>query len=401
MRLLYLVSEYPKVSHSFVRREIEALEAMGHQVDRLSIRGWDLPLADPADVRERSKTKFVLEGGLVPLLGAMVKCILTKPGATLKALRLALRMGKRADKAWPLHIIYWLEACWIACASAGKQYDHLHAHFGTNPAEVATLVNALTGLPYSFTAHGPEEFDKPETLHLREKVAHSAFVVTVSSYGRSQMMRWARHQDWGKVKVVHCGIDSTFLDGAQTPVPSAPRLVCVARLSGQKGQLILLEAAALVKQRGLRFELVLAGDGEMRPEVEAKIAALDLADTVRITGWISGAQVKDELLGSRALVLPSFAEGLPVVIMEAMALGRPVLSTYIAGIPELVQTGQTGWLFPAGDVLALADVMQSCLEADTQALTEMGTKARVRVAERHSAATEAKKLAGFITSSKG
>lgn len=400
MRLLYLISEYPKVSHSFVRREIDALEADGHSVERVSIRGWDLPLADPADQAERLKTTYVLQQGLVSLLPATFKTLVMNPSGALRALKLAIKMGRRADKSLPVHIVYWLEACWIVNRFDFGKIDHLHAHFGTNPAEVATLVGTISEVPYSFTAHGPEEYDKPEILHLRTKVEHAAFAVTVSSYGRSQMMRWARHEDWHKVKVVHCGVDHSFLNEPLSPVPEAPRLVCVARLSGQKGQLILLQAAAVLKNKGIRFELVLAGDGEMRPDVEAEIKRLGIGDSVRITGWISGAQVKEELLHSRGLVLPSFAEGLPVVIMEAMALGRPVLSTYIAGIPELVIDGTTGWLFPAGDVDRLADVMQACLQTDSTTLTEMGSAARERVAARHNAVTEAKKLAAFIQQSK-
>jgi len=199
--------------------------------------------------------------------------------------------------------------------------------------------------------------------------------------------------------VVHCGLDATFLADAITPVPDVPRLVCVGRLSGQKGQLLLIEAAARLQREGLAFELVLAGDGEMRPQIEQYIAKEGLGQHVRITGWISGAQVKQELLAARALVLPSFAEGLPVVIMEAMALGRPVISTYIAGIPELVLDGQCGWLTPAGDVAALATAMRSCLACDTATLQAMGQQARERAAARHDIRTEAAKLAGLFAAS--
>jgi colanic acid/amylovoran biosynthesis glycosyltransferase len=187
--------------------------------------------------------------------------------------------------------------------------------------------------------------------------------------------------------------DASFLNAAPVPVPDVPRLVCIGRLSGQKGQLILLQAAAVLMREGVPFELVLAGDGEMRAVIEAAIEQLGLAQRVRITGWIDAAQVREELLAARAMVLPSFAEGLPVVVMEAMALGRPVLTTYIAGIPELVQHGRTGWLFPAGDVDALVAAMKQCLATPTLALDGMGAAARERVRERHDAAREARKLA--------
>lgn len=221
----------------------------------------------------------------------------------------------------------------------------MHAHFGTNSTEVVMLANVLGGPAYSFTVHGPEEFDKPQFLHMGEKVRRAAFVAAVSSYGRSQLYRWVAHEHWGKVKVVHCGLERGFHDVAPVNVPCAPRLVCVGRLCEQKGQLLLLEAAHRLAAQSIDFELVLAGDGEMREEIGALIARHGLQAQVRITGWISSAQVREEILAARALVLPSFAEGLPVVIMEAMALRRPVLTTYVAGIPELVRPGENGWLF--------------------------------------------------------
>jgi colanic acid/amylovoran biosynthesis glycosyltransferase len=179
-------------------------------------------------------------------------------------------------------------------------------------------------------------------------------------------------------------------------MPSGRRLLCVGRLSEQKGHLLLLEAAAIVAAQEPTFELVLAGDGEMREPIEARIAALDLGRHVRITGWIGSDQVRTEMLSSRALVLASFAEGLPVVIMESMALSRPVVSTSIAGIPELVQSGENGWLVPAGDAQALADAMLACLRCDEAELRRMGQSARARVLSRHDANAEATRLAGLF-----
>jgi glycosyltransferase involved in cell wall biosynthesis len=273
---------------------------------------------------------------------------------------------------------------------------HVHAHFGTNSAEVAMLVHELGGPPFSFTVHGPEEFDKPQGLHLGEKIRRAAFVVAISSYGRSQLFRWVEYPHWQKIKVVHCGLDQSFYDVPSTAQSDMRRLVCVGRLCEQKGQLLLIEAVSLLKAKNIVFELVLAGDGEMRSEIESLIARHGLEGRVVITGWISSECVRDEILAARALVLPSFAEGLPVVIMEAMALGRPVLTTYVAGIPELVISGQNGWLFPAGDVEALALAMQDVLLRPADQLQMMGDAARTRVLERHSIDREVSKLAGLF-----
>jgi glycosyltransferase involved in cell wall biosynthesis len=185
------------------------------------------------------------------------------------------------------------------------------------------------------------------------------------------------------------------------PIPAAPRLVCVGRLCEQKGQLLLVEAVARLAARGVAVELVLAGDGEMRADVEQAVARHRLQQAVRITGWIGGDGVREEILAARALVLPSFAEGLPVVIMEALALRRPVISTYVAGIPELVRDGVEGWLVPAGDVEALAQAMGRLLSAPVDVLARCGEAGRERVLARHSVRAEAAKLQGLFAAAAG
>ena len=391
-RIAYIVNQYPKVSHSFIRREIRAMERQGHEVERIAIRGWTDPLVDPEDLREREITRYALQGGWLRLLLAGLSMLFTRPARLVAAFALATRMGWRADRSLPYHWIYLAEACVIAGWMEASGVDHLHAHFGTNPAEVAMLAGLLADKSFSFTVHGPEEFDGPKFIGLPEKIRRSAFVVAISSFGRSQIYRWIDHSQWSKVQVVHCGLDAGFHAETALAPCAAARLVCVGRLCEQKGQLLLLAAMRQVLDRGLVFELVLAGDGEMRPALEALVKQLHLEAHVRITGWISGEQVREEILQSRALVLASFAEGLPVVIMEAMALRRPVLSTFVAGIPELVIAGECGWLFPAGDVDALAEAMQECLTASPSVLDAMGVAARARALARHDIDVEAGKL---------
>ena len=391
LKLAYFVNQYPKVSHSFIRREILALERQGFQIARIALRGWDGPLPDEEDQRERQQTRYVLRRGgrglLVPLLVMAVR----RPARLLAAFHLAVRMSRESDRPLPYHLIYVIEACRIALWLGDTGAGHLHAHFGTNSAEIAMLVHALGGPPYSFTVHGPDEFIKP--LGLEEKIHRAAFVVAISDFGRSQLYMRSQHRDWPRIEVVHCGVEKAFYEGAATATTAAARLVCVGRLCEAKGQLLLLEAAARLAGRGISFELILAGDGPMRAELEALIRRHGLASRVRITGWIAGADVRREILAARAMVLPSFAEGLPVVIMEAMALRRPVLSTYIAGIPELVRPGENGWLFPAGSVEALTEAMQDCLARSPEELLAMGDAAYDLVVARHSIDVEAAKLA--------
>jgi glycosyltransferase involved in cell wall biosynthesis len=394
VNIAYLVNQYPQPSHSFIRREIAALEAHGVNVSRFTVRQSDGTLVDPRDQAEKSRARVVLGVGPVGLLFATLRTMLTRPGKFLDAFRLAWNIGRRSERGLPMHLVYLAEACvllkWLADAKA----DHVHAHFGTNSTAVAMLCRSLGGPTYSFTCHGPEEFDKVMAIRLDEKIRRAAFVVAISEFGRSQLYRWCDSGDWTKIKVIRCGVDDVFLNDS-TPLPPAPaeaRFVCVGRLVPQKGQLILLEAAAKLVAEGIDLKLTFAGDGQLRPALQKRIDELNLASHVRIGGWMSNDQVRQEILASRAMVLPSFAEGLPVVIMEALALHRPVVTTRIAGTPELVEHGTCGWVVTAGSVQELTDALRDACRATPQQLAAMGEEGASRVRERHNAHTEAAKL---------
>lgn len=399
MRIAYFTNQYPKVSHSFIRREILALEKQGVEVCRFALRGWDAEVVDDDDVKEKHKTQYLLQNGLFGLLLPTLKSFLRSPFKFLSTLKLAIRIGWRADRPLSYHLVYFAEACSLLGRLKTLSTIHVHAHFGTNATEVVMLARNLGGPPYSFTVHGPEEFDKPVALYLGEKIKHSKFVVAISSYGRSQLFRCVPYEYWPKIMEVHCGLETSFYDVPVTPISDTNRLVCIGRICEQKGQLILVDALRLLSERGVPCELILAGDGEMRSEVEQLVTKFNLKDKVSITGWISSKQVREIIFESRALVLPSFAEGLPVVIMEAMALRRPVLSTYVAGIPELVVDGENGWLFPAGSVEMLASAMEECLKTPVDVLNEMGNTGFRKVSKHHDIGTETKKLTKLFSSS--
>jgi colanic acid/amylovoran biosynthesis glycosyltransferase len=393
MRIAYLINQYPKVSHVFIRREILALERHGVEIVRIALRGWDNELVDPEDQLERERTRYVLSDGTLTLLFSFTRMLLTRPVRLMQALAMVWRMGRRAERPLLVHLAYLVEACRIEPWLRTAGVDHLHVHFGTNAAEIAMLVRTLGGPCWSFTAHGPEEFDKGLFIGLAEKIRHCAFVVAISSYGRSQLYRFVEHRHWPKVQVVNCGLEFAFDAASSGSASTARRLVCVGRLCEQKGQLLLMEAAQLLAVNGVAFELVLVGDGEMRSEIEMLIARYGLKSQVRITGRISSERLYKEILAARALVLPSFAEGLPMVVMEVMALKRPVITTFIAGIPELVVPKEHGWLVPAGDAEALASAMRACLDAPTDALVSMGEAAQKRVLARHNVDSQAAQLA--------
>lgn len=395
MRIAYLTNQYPKVSHTFIRREIAALEAMGEQVVRYSVRPTPDQLIDADDKAEEQKTRVLLAEGVGRIGGAVAQVAARRPEAFARAGKLAAEVGIKSERGPILHGIYLAEACRLLQWCEADDVEHVHVHFGTNPATVAMLCRVLGGPTFSVTAHGPEEFDKPLLIRLRDKIEHSAFVAGVSDFGRGQLMRHCDYPQWPKLQVVRCGVEARYLERPIAPLPDVPRLLYVGRLSEQKGPLLLVAAAAALRNRGVSFELVLVGDGPLRGEVEDLIERHQLQDHVKLVGWASGDAVASWLDRSSALVLPSLAEGLPVVIMEALAAGRPVLSTYIAGIPELVRP-DCGWLIPSGSVSHLTDAMAEVIATPNARLAEMGTAGRARVTVAHDVRKNARHLRDLI-----
>lgn len=396
VKIAYLVNTYPRASHTFIRREVQALERLGHAVHRFAMRSDRAALVDPDDLAEDARTEHVLKAGPLRLSLSAVAWMLRHPGASLRAARQAMACGRRGAGGRLRHLVYLIEAAHVAARCQALGIQHLHAHFGTNSATVALLCHLLGGPRYSFTVHGPEEFDAPRELGLRDKIHHAAFTVAISSFGRSQLCRWADPSDWQRLKVVHCGIEPSRFP-APAPLPAAPRLVAIGRLAEQKGFALLIEALALAAPLHPGLHLTLVGDGPLRPQLEAAIAAAGLAPKITLTGWLDEAGVRRELAQAQALVLPSFAEGLPMVVMEAMAAGRPVIASAIAGVPELV-VAETGWLVPAGDTNALADAIATLAATPPDKLAGMGHAARARVLSRHDADLEAARLAALIES---
>jgi len=396
LRVAYLTSEYPAVTHTFIKREIQALERCGVVVVRFAMRSRKDELVDADDRQELENTRYLLSGGFGALASAAARRAVMTPRRFLTALGLTIRLSFDSDRSLARHLAYLAEACLLRQWLAHDDVTHLHAHFATNPAEVALLARILGGPRYSFTAHGSDTNDRPAQMALEHKVGHASFVAVVCSFGRTQIWRWVPSEMWGKVALVRCGLPPGY--GAEsTAMGERPhRLVCIARLARAKGHALLIEATAQLRDSGVPIEVVLVGDGPMRAELERLVERHRLERQVRLVGYLDNDDTKKQLGLARALVVSSFSEGLPVVIMEAMANRRPVIAPYLAGIPELVVHGKSGWLYPPGDVNGLKAAMKACLAATPDTLATLGEEAHDRVWSYHDADVEAAKLLELI-----
>jgi glycosyltransferase involved in cell wall biosynthesis len=219
MNLAYLMNQHPYASCTFIRRELVELEGQGQVVHRFSIRYPDLAIKDAADYEELNKTQFILSQGPFVLLVHLLKTLVTSPQRWFQALGLAIQVGRHSDRGLLVNLVYFVEACVLLHWLRSARVDHVHCHFATNATAVAMLCHELGGPTYSFTVHGPHEFDKPEAIALGEKITRAAFVVAISSFTKSQLLRWCSYKQWSKIHVVHCGVDQLFLSQPHTPLP--------------------------------------------------------------------------------------------------------------------------------------------------------------------------------------
>lgn len=382
MRVGYLMNSYPMTSTTFIRREMESLEALGLEIKRYAVRNWAEKLVDPLDIADQQRTHYLLTHNLLSLFSSFFAVMFSNPIGFLRAFGLWFKVCRNSGSLSVRHFAYLLQATYFYKLCKQDQLQHVHVHFSTNATTVAMLAKQMGGANYSFTAHGPDEFVNPNTISMHLKVANAAFVVAISNYCRVQLVRFSSYKFWDKIVIVHCGIHIKDFTPNFEFDNNNQNLVCVGRICPQKAQLLFPPALAQLKNEFPDIKVHLIGDGESRAQLELEIKKHDVSDMVVLHGWKANTEVKEILVKSRALLLPSFAEGLPVVIMESLALGRPVISTYIAGIPELVDD-RCGWMIPAGSIDAIVSAIRDVMNTPSQKLTEMGKEGRSRVEAGH------------------
>lgn len=399
MRVGYLLNSYPMTSTTFIRREIEALERRGVEVVRYAVRPWETALVDPLDIAEQARTHYLLPGNARPLGAALLRAALGTPGFWGAALPAWWRIAQDTDGTVRA-LAYLAEAAYLRARTEADGIRHLHVHFATNATTVAMLCRLLGGPTYSFMAHGPDEFVNPGAVHFPLKLEHAAFALGITHFARMQLILHGGIAYRERIGVARCGLYLPDFVADPSP-PQNKTFVCVGRLCPQKGQTLIPEAVVPLVKDHPDLKIVLIGDGETRPMIEAEIARLGLGAHFELTGWMDNAQVRARIAAARALLLPSFAEGLPIVIMEAMALRRPVISTYIAGIPELLDA-QCGWIVPGSSMADLRAAMADALAASPARLAAMGAEARRRIEAHHDieglAALLESKFAPLLTS---
>lgn len=397
-RIAYLSSTYARASDSFIREEVAALRRRRLSVDTFAIRAPGSSELVSDEIRAcYGETTYILSIGMPSLALATLQIAITHPRRFATGLRLAGRLttpGFRG-RVWPW--LYLVEAGFLALELRRRKIQHLHNHIGEGSAAVAVLAGALADIPYSMTIHGPGEWDRPERLALDIKVARASFVIAISDYTRGQLLRWCAPADWEKIHVIRCGVNpAVFGADAQTGVPDVAQFVTVGRLAPEKGQTLLISALGQLKRRDIEAKLVVIGDGPERDLLERHAQACGVRSAVNFLGWVPSERVAEEIRASRALVMPSLAEGLPVVIMEALALGRPVISSSVAAVPELVRPGECGWLVAPGSVEGLAAAMRAVLDEPVEALAAMGQRGAERVAADHSIDTQVEKWLNLL-----
>lgn len=393
--VIYLTSRYPALSHTFILREVQALRALGFRVSTASIRA-----PGPRDVlgtdeaTEEGRTFYVLDAAKWPniLVKSLIQAMRT-PTAFFRALGLALRSGRPGARGMLWQAFYFIEAAVLARHMKNIGAEHLHCHFADAPANVAMISSALSGIPFSYTLHGPAELFEPQSWRIGLKSERAAFTACISHFARSQCMYFTKPEHWPRLRIIHCGVKPEHYGPTSVAENDTVRLLYVGRLTAIKGLRILIDAFLEACESNPKLSLTLVGDGEDRPTLENLSAPA--GDRIRFRGALSQTQVAEEFRNADIFILPSFAEGVPVVLMEAFASGLPVIATQVAGVPELVSNESNGLLVPPGDRRSLVEAILK-LADDASLRSRMGAAGREKVESEFDVCREAARIGALF-----
>jgi colanic acid/amylovoran biosynthesis glycosyltransferase len=396
MRIAYLTGEYPRATDTFIQREVAALREQGIEVFTFSVRRTGAEhIVGPEQQAEADRTFYILPPKPVNLLRAHLSLLASSPKRYLQAVKLAWKTHQEGIRGTIYQLFYFLEAGIIAHQIKNQQIQHLHNHFPDSSGTVAMLAAELGGFSFSFTMHGPYIFFEPLRWRLDEKLKRALFVCCISYFCRSQGMIFAPMEQWQRMHIVHCGVDpALFEQVAHCQVGT--RLLYTGRLAAVKGLPILLESLAVLKATHPNVLLTVVGDGPDRAQLEQMTAQLGLTENVNFVGYQSQAKVRQYMQETDVFVLPSFAEGVPVSLMEALAAGVPVVTTQIAGVSELVEDGISGYLVPPGNTALLAERIAALL-ANPQLRVQFGAAGRAKIEQEFNIHQEAAWLCQIMT----
>lgn len=401
VRLAYLTSQYPAASHTFIRREAEALRELGWAIDTFSVRSpGGGEAASEADRREADRTFYILKQSAGAFLAAHFAELFSRPGPYLRTFGLALSHRAHGGRGLLLGIAHFAESVLLARQLRKRGTTHVHNHFANSAATVGLLASRLLGIRWSFTMHGISETDYPAGLMLGRKIGAADLVVCVSWFGRAQGMRLVDPREWGKMYVVRCGLPFDRIPLKGPAATGKKTIICVGRLSPEKGQAGLLRTFAKVRSSHPQLALRLVGDGPERGALDTLARELGVSDAVEFVGRLPEDETLAEIARSDLLVLPSFMEGLPIVLMEAMAVGVPVIASRVAGIPELVEDGGTGLLFTPSNWDELASAIDRLL-GDEALQVKLAERAKAKVVAEFDTRKSAAELARLFTSVSG
>lgn len=398
MRIAYITGQYPRATDTFIQREVFALRDQGVEVHTFSIRQTgDEHIVGQEQESEQSKTFYVLPISPAKLLLIHAQLLFQDPKRYLNTIKLAISTCFPGVRGLLYQLFYFVEAGVVAREMQFRNLSHLHNHSPQSSGNVTLLAAEMGGFTFSLTLHGPYVFFSAEQWHLREKLNRALFISCISHFARSQGMLYASLETWSRMHIIHCGVNSDQFQ-LVTHQGIGHRLLYVGRLATTKGLPILLESLASLKSTFPNLVLTVVGDGTDKLVLQEIVSRLGIQEAVEFVGYQSQSKVREYMQQTDILVLPSFAEGIPVVLMEAMAAGLPVVTTRIAGINELVEDGVSGYLVPPGDMTSLAEAIKNLLK-DEQLRTIFGKAGRCKVEQDFNVEKEVKHLYKIMHSS--